>query len=184
MTCLAAWNGGDTAYMGADSGCARGAVLTTIKTQKVFRLGEMLVGVTGTFRAAQLMQCGFDVPDRGKSKSDEMWFRTDFLDALRKRFTGAGAQTIKDSMEEFDATFLIIYRGHIWRLSCDWSVIESVDQFDAAGSGEQIALGVLYALKDVKMPPRQKVLRALKAAAYLTPWVAEPFAIKTTKMRS
>lgn len=94
-------------------------------------------------------------------------------EAIRTALKERGASKVKENREDFDSTFLVGYRGHLYRIECNYQVIETTDDFAAVGSGQYIATGVLAATLDKK--PKQRLKLALEICTRYAMGVGEPY---------
>jgi ATP-dependent protease HslVU (ClpYQ) peptidase subunit len=66
--------------------------------------------------------------------------------------------------KEFRFDILIMGNNSIFSLNEDLFPIEDTNKFQAIGSGRDLAIGALYALKETKILPSEKVRIAVEAA--------------------
>jgi hypothetical protein len=86
-----------------------------------------------------------------------------------------GYATIKDGVE-FGGTFLVGFKGRLFRIADDFQVGESEHGFDACGSGEDVALGSLFSTRLLTARSAQERLEeALRAAETFNAGVRGPF---------
>lgn len=152
-------------YMGGDSAGVSGFNLTVRADEKVFRNGNYLMGFTSSFRMGQLLRYAFDPPIIEQGEDINKFMTTRFVDAVRQCLKDGGYAR-KENEEESAGTFLVGYKGRLFKIESDYQVGTSVLKFDAAGCGESFALGALF-LMDPGLAPQGKVEMAL--------WVAEQF---------
>ena len=134
-------------YMGADSAGSNGYLqLTVRKDKKLFRNGPYLIGCCGSFRMTQLLRYSFQPPVCDDGEDVEQFMATRFIDAVRECFK-AGGYAAKSQEVESGGQFLVGYRGRLFQIEGDYQVGESVDGYDAVGSGADLALGALSATK-------------------------------------
>jgi ATP-dependent protease HslVU (ClpYQ) peptidase subunit len=91
---------------------------------------------------------------------------TSFMPALR--------ETLRDCSEDFEA--LVGLRGRLFHLYGTGQVSEEILDYDACGSGAQVARGALFAQQST-MPARERVKGALEAAERFCSGVRSPFTI-------
>jgi ATP-dependent protease HslVU (ClpYQ) peptidase subunit len=184
VTCIAAFiNKNKTITMGGDSAATGGGGRTLRKDPKVFIKNRMIFGFCGSYRMGQLIQYQLKVPDQPKKMDDMEYMVKEFIEALRKCLKDGGFTTIEDSVEE-GGVFLVGYNGRLYRIDSDFQVGESMDGYEAVGSGEDLALGSLHTTSLLTMNARRRIRMALEAAAYFNVGVAAPFNIlelRTTK---
>jgi hypothetical protein len=83
--------------------------------------------------------------------------------------------------EKSGGFFLFAYKNKLYKIESDYQVGESVDGYDACGSGEYFALGSLHSTNGLIDDPIKRIHMALKAAEYHAVGVAPPYYILNTK---
>jgi hypothetical protein len=174
MTCIVAIEQGGNVWMGGDSAGVAGYALQQRADTKVFDNRGFLFGFTSSFRMGQLLRYRFDPPYPRDGDDLLRFMSTDFVDAARLALKHYGWLKVKDGVEE-GGTFLVGFRGQIFRVEDDFQVGRSNYPFQACGCGEDIALGVLHALQSEASPPEMKLTRALEAAEAFSAGVRAPF---------
>ena len=177
MTCIVAIEQEGTIYLGGDSAASEPATLALriLHEPKVFRNGEMIMGCCSSLRIQQLMQHSLVLPARTEYQDDLEYLVTDFIDAVRAVQRDKGVQKKENEFEEHDAQFLLGYRGNIYYVEDDYQVYRTNEPWAAVGSGSDLALGALYALKGSKCTPEEKIQIALEAAESYNAGVRRPF---------
>lgn len=134
------------------------------------------MGFTSSFRMGQLLRYKFVPPEHPVGMDDFEYLVTNFIDSIRKAFFDNGFGK-KDNNE--GGTFLIGYNGKIYNIGSDFQVGIPVNDYDAVGSGRDLALGALHATKTVK--PVKRLTMALEAASAYNAGVAPPYLILKSK---
>jgi ATP-dependent protease HslVU (ClpYQ) peptidase subunit len=176
MTCVVGLVNKGTVYIGVDSAAVQGWTRRTSRVAKVFRRGPFLIGYTTSFRMGQLLQHHLDVPAQEAGQDDVAYLVTNFIEKARALFKEKGFTKVEANTEK-GGQFLVGYRGRLYTVESDFQVGEHEDGYDAIGSGADFALGAMAALP--KLPPRQRVGRALEIAAHFNMGVSGPFSIET-----
>ncbi|GIF63051.1 hypothetical protein Ais01nite_10860 [Asanoa ishikariensis] len=172
MTAIVGLVESDSVYIGGDSAGVSGMSLTVRADAKVFRKKRYLFGFTTSFRMGQLIRYSLTLP---KPTGDlDAFMSTTFIDALRDCLK-TGGWAAKENEREEGGTFLVAVRGSLFAIHDDYQVAKAADGFAAVGSGEQIALGALYATADAGLSPRRRVMSALAAAERYSAGVRGPF---------
>lgn len=100
-----------------------------------------------------------------------------FAEAWRARAQALGFNSAEDGAtmtpNRGAAAALLAYRGRLWRLSGDWSLLKS-PRYDSVGAGGKYADGAMCATRTL-LPAEDRVLAALGAAAEHCPTVSKPF---------
>lgn len=182
MTCLVGLINRGTVYVGADSQMTTGWTAETMAAPKVFRLGAMLLAVTGTVRLCNVVRYRFVPPPHHPPEQDtDEYLATSFADGLRSCLGEHGVRETIEGIERIgkDDTgggLLVGYRGGLYHLSSNFSVSQSTAPYMALGSGKDFALGALFASEG--QPPRDRVRLALEAAERFNIGVGGPFVIE------
>lgn len=181
MTCIVALRHEGVIYMGCDSAGVGGYSRQNRMDPKIYRVGEMLIGFTTSFRMGQLLGYSLTPPRHRADVPVENYMATAFINAVRDCLkTGGWAE--KDKEVERGGTFLVAYKGRIFEVESDYQVGERAEPFSAVGCGVDLALGSLYtSMRDASMQPRPRVALALEAAAAFSAGVYPPFKIEELK---
>lgn len=171
MTCIVALTAGGTVHMAADSGCCFGQRLVQLEEPKVFVVGEMLIGDSGTVRAGQILRHAFTPPPIPTGPADLTgYFAGAFYAALLEAYA---AGDLKDKTDSCD--MLIGLRGRIYLLSSDGAVtVDSRRSHVAIGNGAPYALGAMFAAPQ-KMSPRERLALGLDAATHHVAGIIKPY---------
>lgn len=177
MTCIVGVETDKGVIIGADSAGTGGWSQTIRADEKVWRSGQFIYGFTSSFRMGQLLRYNLSLPrtpEKGAKQAErDRWVTTEFIDAVRTTLKTGGYAKVENGVET-GGTFLVGWRGTLYKISSDFQVGRSVDGEDAVGSGGDIAMGALFAAKG---DPRKRVKVALEAAALYNAAVAPPFKI-------
>jgi ATP-dependent protease HslVU (ClpYQ) peptidase subunit len=174
MTCIVGLIAEDGIYMGADSCVSNSYIQRTLKSPKIFKKGDMLIGCSGYLRMMQLVQYSLEIPKhRDAEQSLYEYMITTFIDALRKCFKTAGYSEINNNQEFTDSVLLIGYKGSLFKIETNYQIMEYTDSFAAIGSGSEVALGALMATENEQ--PQQRIEKALLAAEKFSRGVKGPF---------
>jgi hypothetical protein len=160
--------------IGADSAGLAGWSLTQRVDPKIYSVGTVVFGYTTSFRMGQILGHMFSQPDHHPDVPMERYMVGPFVDAIRACLK-TGGYAKKENEVESGGEFLVLYRSRIFRISNDYQVGESLFPFDAVGSGAEIALGALHAIKDHDLGPAEKLTAALEASEALCGSVRRPF---------
>jgi ATP-dependent protease HslVU (ClpYQ) peptidase subunit len=152
--------------------------LRVIVNQKVFKLGEMLLGVAGSPRVGDILRFHLVVPKHPRRMDAARYMRLHFIEALREVIKRSGALAQQFGVEEMDAHILVGYRGRLFVIEGDLHIHEWASDYAAIGSGGPVACGALSVSQG--MPGRKRVLAALSAAERFTISVRRPFYVLET----
>jgi ATP-dependent protease HslVU (ClpYQ) peptidase subunit len=177
MTCIVGIKHAGKVYIGGDSLGSNYYSKTVRVDQKVFIKGEMLFGFTSSFRMGQIIQYSFDLPERDAEDVDDMKFLVNkFVPALTAAFDTGGYLTKKENVNT-GGTFLLGYRSKLYQIQEDFQVGESLEDYDACGSGEKYALGSLYS-GVYASNPKKRIELAIHAAEKFATTVGGPILVK------
>ena len=181
MTCIVALRDQGVIYMGCDSAGVGGYSRSNRVDPKIYRVGEMLIGFTTSFRMGQLLGYSLTLPWHHADVPVENYMVTAFIDAVRACLkTGGWAE--KDKDQEKGGTFLVAYRTKIFEIQNDYQVAECVEPYNAVGCGVDLALGSLHTSERTNVvDAKTRVQMALEAAAAFSAGVYPPFSIEELK---
>lgn len=182
MTCIVGSVAADgTVWMGGDSAGVGGWSLKIRRDPKVFRAGPFLLGFTSSFRMGQLLQ--FMLPQQGWSRDRELrepfeFMVTEFIPAVR-RILAEGGFKKTDSGVDSGGTFLVGYKGRLFKVDSDFQVAEAAYKVDACGCGEELAVGALAGqfIMNRDMSHELAIKNALTIAEENSAGVRGPFTI-------
>jgi len=182
MTCIVAVKKNGNIYMGGDSAAISDYDAMSTVNEKVFFLGEMLIGYTYSFRMGQLIQYNLELPEPQKPRpsgfdayigdEDMRYMVSQFIPAVRQCLKDGGYTKIENNTEE-GGQFLVGYRGSIYKIDTDFQVLESTRPFHAIGCGAPYAMGLLQGIGIKK--PNRAVCEALQAAGEFSAGVRPPY---------
>lgn len=182
MTCIAgAIKDGDVCIGGDAVSVHRDSAARVGADGKVFRVGEFLIGSSGTVRCKQIIQYLFEpAPIAGDLTA---YMVRGFVPALRTLIKENGGEVKTSSgTEEMDARYLIGVRGRLFEIDSGYGVFESRAFYAAVGCADQEALAGMFTaarLLDLNVSPRVIVENGLYAAAEFDTSIRPPFAILT-----
>ncbi|WP_405101701.1 hypothetical protein [Oceanobacillus sp. FSL H7-0719] len=183
MTCIVGLVENGVTYIGGDSLGSNGYSKTVRKDAKVFKLKDTnnaIVGYTSSFRMGQLLMYASNLIDkRDEPNIDHEYLVTKFVPNVIKLFEDGGYSK-NNSGEKSGGSFLLGYKGNLYKIESDFQVGESIDSYDACGSGEEFALGSLKTTEGLGFSPEERVRLALQAASKFSTSVAPPHRIVNT----
>lgn len=168
MTCIVACVKDNVVHMGADSLGSNGWSKTEALNSKVFIKEGFLIGCTGTFRHIDLLKYKLLIANHCYSDQEvDQYMRTTFIDTIIK--------LLKDNEADKDANFLVGFRGNLYEVQDDYSVLNCPLWGAAIGSGEDPARGSLYTTQNLGLAPATRLNLALEAAETVITTVQRPF---------
>ena len=177
MTVVAGLIEGGRAYLGADSAAVGGWDLDVRTDSKVFRLpGPMLLGFTTSFRMGQILRYHVTPPARGEGVDEATYLTRDFIEVVRTVLKEKGFARVNDNVHT-GGEFLIAYGGGLFLVDSDYQVGTMAAPFAAVGCGAAYAKGALAATEASSMPPRRRLLLALRTAERFSAGVRRPFRV-------
>jgi len=186
MICIVGMEHKGVVYLGGDSAATSGWDTRIQAAPKVFKLGEFVMGYTTSFRMGQLLQYEFTPPEND-CDDDMAYMVTRFVPALRECMKKGGFTAVKES-QETGGVFLVGYRGKLYKVIDEFSVLRSQDGYEAVGCGDRYALVAVWVrLRHAEqksgqpMSPIVTLQLALEAAAYFSNGVASPFTFVRTE---
>jgi hypothetical protein len=178
MTCIVALIDDDgVIHFGSDSVGTDGHFAKIMSDPKVFQNGEFLFGYAGSFRLGQILEHGFSPPDRLENQTNKQYLCTTFMEGIKYSFKQHGFLKDNDDtgQDEIDGQFLIGYRGEIFIVQEDFSILHVLDNYLAIGAGEETATAVLYGTRDIELGPIERLHLSLEATEKYVDGVRGPF---------
>jgi len=152
MTCIAGYidKKTKTTYMGADTAGVSGYIISRRKDSKIFSRtnpygNSMLIGFTGSFRMGQLLRYKLTIPKHIKNIDTYEYMCTYFIDEVKNILTENGFTKIVNNQNEI-GKFLVAYNQRLFIIDSDLQVGESQLNYNACGSGGDIALASMRTL--------------------------------------
>lgn len=142
MTCIAAVSDGQQVWMAADS-IAVGTNGTHLDVVKIVEFDQgVLLGVAGQSRSIPLLRRRLEVGNPASVDPDE-WAQK-VAEVATALLLEAGVVDGNDA-HEFAGTLLLAWAGHMWEIQT--GVANRITRrYHAIGSGDEVALGALWAL--------------------------------------
>ncbi|MFB9992038.1 hypothetical protein ACFFLM_08705 [Deinococcus oregonensis] len=161
-------------YLASDSCASDGHTYNLTAHPKLFSNSSLSIGYTSSFRMAQLLEHSFIPPKRANKTPPLTYLVRDVVPSLRKLFKDGGYGTVSNNSET-GGQFLVALDNQIFTVQSDFSVSVWRQPFAAVGSGEEPALGALWATAGLKLPPEERLLLALEATESIVTTVRAPF---------
>jgi ATP-dependent protease HslVU (ClpYQ) peptidase subunit len=175
MTCIVGIAHEGKVFMGGDS-CGSSYNWQQVGNPKVFVVdGKFLIGCTTSFRMIDLLRFELKVEDQKTDMSDDEFIRTVFIRAVRACFKEHGWLE-KESGKNEGGNFLVGYKGTLYEVQDDFSVLNSPKEGMSVGSGTSAARGSLYTTREEK-DAEARVTKALEAAEAVATGVRAPFIV-------
>jgi hypothetical protein len=171
-------------YIGGDSaGTTSEGSQSVYVNKKVFSPVHgpaYLMGICGTHRLSQVLRYSFvPPPPPGPDTDLEEFFCTEFINCVREAFNENGVMASgRDGTESGPyGEFMVAYQGRIMKVEDNFQVLIDRRPYVAIGSGEDIALGAMYALEGHVEDPSSRISVALKAAVSFNAMCREPLEV-------
>lgn len=185
MTCIIGIEHAGGVTIGGDSAGLSGWSKTIRADEKVFTVGDYVMGFTTSFRMGQLLRYHLQVPGPDDWDVDK-YIATTFIDAVRDTLKEGGWAST-DNGQEKGGDFLVGIAGRLYTIYSDYQFARASKGYAAIGCGTDIALGslhtsaqqdkVLMAHGIAPTSPERRAKLALKAAVALSGGCAPPFTI-------
>ena len=174
MTCIIGLEHEGKVYIGCDSISLNGWAKDITAVKKVFRKGDMLIGIAGNPRQMQLIQYGTTIRPQPDQMGAEEWLVVEVIERIRETFKVKGF-TENDNGRETGASFLIGYRGKLYSVENGFQLCRSARGYTVMGVGDDFALGALQVLVDTcVLEPVKFLTLALETAGILSSGVCGP----------
>lgn len=172
MTCIVAIKDGGKVHMGCDSIGTDGWRKDARTKPKLFRVGPLLIGSSGSFRMSDLLREHVTAPKLLPDEDAVRWMVKEFIPTIREQFKSGGFARVKDGAEA-GGQILVALRGRLFFIDSDYQVGETSRDYDCLGSGEPFAMGSLFSTHGQPVGDRLRI--ALEAAHEMCATVSPPF---------
>lgn len=160
--------------LGADSiAIDPGSLLFTVRQEeKLFRLGDMICGYSGSFAVGDAIKYGPPPPPREPDIDPVAYMHHTVLPAFRQSVEEANV----DAAAVDDFRMMVGYAGRAFLIEGGLSQLgSSQDGVEACGVGDTLAIGAALALAGEGLSQEEWVLRALAVAEQRSAGVRGPF---------
>jgi len=163
MTCIVGIKTPRAVVLAADTMVSDSYTKATKLKSKIFIAGPVTLGVSGSVRYANLLENKLEdeLPDLTGDVYEYMY--GDFLDAVIKVFEAGRALETVDGVSYVHGHSLVAVAGRLFAFESNLSLYEVDDEYAATGSGQEVALGALYATRHIKNAKRRAEI-AVRAA--------------------
>ncbi len=167
-------------WIGTDSALADASSCTPHLNTKLFKKGEVLIGMTGCARSFDVIAHMFRAPAHTAHMSVDRYMRAAFVPELRQSTIDLKySEDHKEGVNGHDFRVLVGYQGRLFQINGWFAVLETSYGFDSIGSGSLFSLGVLHDLRNSDWGASNQIRRAMEAAEFFDPYVKRPFHIKS-----
>ncbi len=175
MTCIVGLVSKGEVYLAADSLGSGNGVKQEYKTPKLVKLDifekkdlslakiPLGIGYTTSYRMGDLLRYNFTPPTIEVGEDENEYLVKEFIPALIECFDEHSFARTKEGNKS-GGNFLVGIRGRLFIVQDDFSVLEPELNFASVGSGQEFALGSLYAYMKISLDPVEKVHAAVDAA--------------------
>jgi len=184
MTCIVGFARDGEVVIGGDSAGISNYDRRIVAYPKVFKRTFFVIGYTSSFRMGQLLQYTLAVPLQKKEQTDHEFMCTTFIDAVKKCLKD-GEYATKSNDVLTGGTFLVGYRGNIYKVCDDFQVFKSTEGYEACGCGDRYALGAIrtHLALQPKANLNSIVINALEIATHFSAGVHGPFDLVSDKSK-
>jgi len=179
MTCIVGIVYEGDVYIGGDRSAIDGWNRLVSEESKIFRIGEILMGTSGSHLVMQALKYELKLSrlQHMEGETDLQYLITVFAKEVRNLLAGLTTKRDEDGEASFSGGALIGYRGNLYRMSSNCQINSFVRRFDAIGSGAPFAMGAVAAsgLGD----PVKIIQQALRVTAELCCDVIGPFDVES-----
>jgi len=185
MTCIVALINENKVFLGGDAAASddKSGLIFQRTDPKVFKVGQFGIGFVDSFRMGQILQYSWTPPiykPTSGYRNLDKFLRTRFVESVKEAFKENGYGNQNPGTEDGDegGIFIITVQGagRIFTMDSDFHIGEADVQYMAEGAGQELALGSLYSIAQIKTP-RKRVRMALEAATKFNMSVRPPFTI-------
>lgn len=176
MTCIVGFSIRGSVYLGSDSLGSGNGVKQVYCTPKLVKLDvfekkhlslskiSMGIGYTSSYRMGDILRYNFTPPAIEAEEDENEYLVTDFIPELIKCFDEHSFAKTKEGTKS-GGNFLVGFRKRLFHVQEDFSVLEPSCGYTAVGSGQEFAMGAMYAYRRSIDDPEKAVIGSIKAAS-------------------
>lgn len=177
MTCIVGiqknkwvWIGGDSAATSLNGG------QKLIQDSKVFKVNNLVFGVCGLPKVLNHLKFNVKFPNRKSTVNSRKYISSTLLPLIKKELIAADCVENTGGTYSFAGAIMFGYAGVLYTIQSNFQVINNAANYDAIGSGSEIALGSLHSTRGDNNTKR-RILSALEASAANNSTVRPPYSI-------
>ncbi len=175
MTCIAGLAKEGKVYIASDSLGSGNGVKQVYATPKLVVLEvfekkdlsltkiDLGIGYTSSYRMGDILRYNFTPPAIEQEEDENEYLVKDFIPELIKCFDEHSFAKTKEGTKS-GGNFLVGLRGRLFMVQDDFSVLEPECNYTSVGSGQEFALGAMYAYERSSADPIKSVTGAIRAA--------------------
>jgi hypothetical protein len=175
MTCIVGLAHGGDVYIGSDSLGSGNGVKQVYCTPKLLVLDvfekkelsltkiSMGIGYTTSYRMGDILRYNFTPPPIESDEDENEYLVKDFIPELIKCFDEHSFAKTKEGNKS-GGNFLVGLRGRLFHVQEDFSVLEPSCDYTAVGSGQEFAMGAMFAYANSASKPETCVIGSIRAA--------------------
>lgn len=165
MTCIVGLKTEEGVYIGGDTFGSDRFIGEAYRRPKVFKKDDFIFGVCGSYRVMQLLEFKLNIPDKAEKTPEDKYIYTDFLESVRKCLKDGGHIKLDSGIETIQgAELLFAYRGNLYILQNDLSILEPKSGFAATGSGMYHAQASLFSTEGTTLSAEERITKAIQCA--------------------
>ena len=185
MTCIVGLEWNNAAFIGGDLQGTGGNHSFQHTQPKIFERGGVLFGYTTSYRFGQIIENHLQDPLHVPENRNDVYYW------ICQELVPKMIITLEQNNWGQGGTMLLAVHGQLWTLQSDFSVLRSVEGYNAVGSGYEYALGSLhtyimnqqyYGIPEREYYndtfPEQMIKDAISAAAFFSPSVGKDSVVK------
>lgn len=178
MTCIIGIAYEGDVYIGGDRSAIDGWNRFVSEESKIFRIGEILIGTSGSHLVAQALKYELKLSrvQRTDGETDIDYLVSVFAKEVRQLLAGLTTKRDDDGEASFSGGALFGYRGNLYRMSSNGQINHFTRRYDAIGSGAPFALGAVAA--SGLHEPYKIIQQALRVTTDLCCDVIGPFDVE------
>ena len=178
MTCIVGIEHQNKVYIGGDSAISdEYCVDSCYDNEKVFTIPPYIFGICGSMRVTQIIHYAFNaLGDENNDNADIAFLVTKFTSKLRKLLQSNGISLTSDNGDILpDTSFLLGFKNKLYTVDNDFQIVRNDCGYASVGTGSEVAIGALYATKDLNLDPYKRLQIALEASSTHTLHVRSKF---------
>lgn len=164
MTCIVGINTGSKIIIAGDNMGSNGFVSMQDKKPKVFKKGDFIFGVCGSYRVMQILANKFEAPKRFVGQSTDDYIYNTVANYIYSIFDSNNVLELKDGLKRFSGSFLFGYEKELYQMCGNFQIHINSKNYDECGSGGYHAIASLYSTEGLNISPEDRLIKAIECA--------------------
>ena len=165
MTCIVGINTGRKIIIAGDRMGSNGFTYLQDKKPKVFKKGNFIFGISGSYRVMQIIANNFEAPKRFVGQETDDYIYNTVTNYIFRLLDSNNALALVDGEKSFGGTVFIGYEKELYKLCSNFQININSKNYDTTGSGTHHAMASLYSTAGLDITHEDRLRKAIVCAS-------------------